>query len=608
MAPGSYTRRLCALAALVITGACGERRPSRGGEEFVVQRHLPDGTAVFMNQRLAVYFSEQVDPLSVTPDTVRVVDREGHPVAMERLEVGSQVVYLHPRAPLTSTLDDGSFVAGRTYVLDVAGYPRVNAVRARSGRVLERGIRIPFRVVSAAGTAECPRPLLPLGEPFTLDPTRRLEVQADSGVLRLHFTAPPFPPSVRPGAFLVHRLADTLHEIEIASASVLRDPTDPFPGCSVELLLRASPPLALTDQLWLSLVGGDRGLVDYAGHPLALLQETGGRVRHLHVRAGSQVEVAHVTAGDAPELSRVDIATPGFEVRDGRLVPRVRIAAGSGVHGVFAPRESVRLGQSEAIQLAGGRVVWADATLELSGLEVPAGVRLTIGGFPGPVRILVTGSVRIAGEVVLETVRGPVAENDGPQPDVLLLRDDHSLTGVAGCVILAAGDVEVTGRVTHVNEHEPMGSPLALVAGGRLMLQGRVPPGTVCACEGEMVGDHLSARIGVIRMRPGYSGLIPVTAEAHTPWVRVPAWAQGAIVARPEAADPGIEVLWQTAPADSIDADRADRRTDLWSQPRPVGEDLVGVGGQYVRFLLRARVEPGVRRLPGLRGVTLSAR
>lgn len=613
MALAPVLRPLLAVSTTLLV-ACADRRPAAPAEFAVARVRPAEGGDVFVNQRLTVYFNEPVDALSVTPDTVRVLDRDGHPVKLDRLEVGSQVVTVHPRTPLTASLDDGSFAPGGRYLLEVVGYPHVNAVRSRTGRILARGIHVPLAVVPIAGTPEYPRPLLPVGmgnEPFTLDPTRRLEVQVDSAVLRLHFTLPPYPPSVRPETFTVQRFAGTLHEVDevdVVAARVVRDATDPYPGCSVELELRADPPLSLRDHLAMSLTVGEHGIVDYAGRSASLLEEMGGPIRHVHVRAGSQVEVVRLLAGESPRLQDVALGSPGFEIRDGRIVPRVRAAAGSGVHGVFAPTTSVRLGPSEALALAGGRVVWADATLELAGLEVPAGVRLTIGGFPGPVRILVTGSVRIAGEVVLETARSPVADFEGPSlGSVMLLRDD-SLAGLAGCVIVAAGEIAVTGRIEHVGGQERMGPPLALVAGGRLLMAGTVPPGTICACEGELSGDLQSARLGSVRMRPGYSGLSQVVAEAHTAWVRVPSWAQGPIVARLQGADVGIEVFWQLGPPDSLDPGHVDRRADLWSQPRPVNEELVGAAGQFVRFLLRAHVMPHSRRLPGLDGIVLTTR
>jgi hypothetical protein len=602
-------RLIAAVAALLWVAACSDRRSPP--TQFAVARVRPAaGSPVFLNQRLTVYFTEPVDALSVTPDTVRVVAADGHTVAMERLEVGSQVVTLHPRPPLTPALTDGSFVPGQDYTLEVAGYPQVNAVRSRSGRFLARGLRVPLPAVGSDGTAEYPRPLLPVGmgnEPFTLDPTRRLEVELESALLQLHFTLPPYPPSVQPQAFSVQRLVEpsTLRKVEVTGARVVRGVSDPFPGCTVELRLQA--PLSQNDHLALSLVQGELGIVDYAGRPASLLNEAGGALRYVHVRSGSHVEVGRVLATDGPDLHGVALGIPAFEVRDrNRIVPQVRVAAGSGVHGVFAPQSSVRLGPSEALTLASGRVVWADATLELSGLRVPAGVRLTIGGFAGPVRILVTGSVDIAGEVVLETLRSPIPDADDPMAShVVLLRED-SLHAVAGCSILAAGDIEISGRISHVQENEPMGAPLALVAGGNLALHGRIPPGTICACEGELTGELQSARPWVIHMRPGFAGLSAVTAQAYTPWVRLPAWVQGAVTAKP-IADEGVEVLWQVAPPDSIDGTKVDRRPDHWSQPRPSSEPLVGVPGQFVRFLLRARVEPGVRRLPSIAGVVLTA-
>ncbi|HLU39633.1 MAG TPA: Ig-like domain-containing protein [Planctomycetota bacterium] len=630
-APARGRCRVRARAAMLVVAlgaACGGRTGS-GEASFAVARVRPGpGTEVFLNQPIAVYFNEPVDALSVTPDTVRVVDEEGHAVAMQRLEVGSQVVTLHPRPPVLAALDDGSFGPGRRYCLEVAGYPQVNAVRSRSGRTLAAGLRQHFTVVSLSGNEEYPRPLLPVGvgdEAFTLDPARRLEVQAGTGVLHLHFTLPPYPPSVQPEAFVVQRLVGPaagratveVQSVPVKAARVVRDPSDPFPASTVALELDATPPIGIHDHLALFLVDGEAGVVDYAGRPLtpfggsevaARLPSGYAMVCEVKVRAGPALEIARISAADGVGLEAADLGRPGFEARDRvRFVPRVRLAAGSGVHGVLRPEASMRLGPSEALTFSAGRVVHAGATLELAGLEIPAGVRLTLGGFDHPVQILVTGSVRIAGELVLETPRAPLDDADGVAAAWPIR--DAELGTLAGCVVVAAGDIEVSGRIEHVQEGTPMGPALALVAGGRIALHGRVPPRTVCGAEGGVVGDLQAAHVRPVRLRPGYAGVAPVTAIACTPWVRVPAWVQGPLAGTAIGAEPGVEVLWQAAPPHALDAQRPDPRPETWSQARALVPDdpIPANPGYFVRFQLRARLTPGQLRLPGLTDLVLGA-
>ncbi len=590
----------CAIALCLV--ACGGRR-SPQGKPFTARVTL-NVEPVFLNQPLTVCFSEHVDALSVTADTIRVVDGEGHAVNSLRREVGSKSVTIHPRAPVEPTLDDGSFAPGKVYWHEVAGYPQINSVRSRLGNVLERSLRVALPMVSRQGTTAIPRPLLPPAphEFFALELGRRIEVQVESGVLPLHFTLPPYPPSVRPEGFIVQRLAGTLQRIDVVAAQVVRDAPRHLAGTTVELRLRADPPLARNDSLWLVLAKGEAALVDYAGRSVSAAFGDASP-RQVFVQSGAH-ELARVMAADSQLLATVDLETPGFEVRDrARWVPRVRVAAGSGVHGVLRPSESAPLGPGEAFKLSGGRVVRADATLELTGIDIPEGVRLTIGGFAEPVRILVTGSVRIAGELVLETPRGPVKFDD-PQVEVR----DENLDGLAGCVVVAAGDIEITGRVEHVHERAPMGPAFALVAGGRLALHGRVPPGTICASEGGVVGNMQSSVFRPLRLRPGYSGLTAVLAVAYTPWLPMPLWVQDGVVGTAIEADPGVEVLWQSAPPNAIDGNRVDQRRDTWSSPRPLNEPLVGGAGLFVRFVLRARLEPGQNKLPTIGGIRLHER
>jgi hypothetical protein len=592
-----------------MTVGCGQR--SSGGEPFAVRRiRVPE--VVFLNQELTVTFSEPVDALSVTPDTVRVVDDAGHAVPWLRREVGSKLVRLYPRAPVTAGLDDGSFVPGRTYWLEIAGYPQINAVRARGGSILRQSVRVPIPVVGREGTRDYPRPLHYAPgehEPFALDLGRPPQVQLESGLLTLHFTLPPFPPSVRPQAFIIQRFGTTLQRVEVTTARIARDPVRQDAGVIVELQLRADPAIKRGDYLALVLADGPDAVLDYAGRAVsAAFGSEHGPDRgpwQIAVHSDTEHGIARIMASDSPVLEPQDLATPGFDVRDrSRIVPLVRRAAGSGVHGVLRPPESWRLGPGEALALAQGRVVRADATLELAALDIPAGVRLTIGGFTEPVRILISGAMRIAGEVVLETPRDPVPLF----PDAVRQVQEDNLDGLAGCVFVVAGDIEVSGRVEHVHERAAMGPALALVCGGRLQVSGRIPRGTVCASEGDFVGGRQAAQVLPVRLRPGWGGLSAATAVAATRWLRVPPWVQGPLLATAVRADPGVEVFWQTAPASALDPSAPDPSRETWSTLQPLSEPLVGGDGLFVRFQLRAPIVPQADKLPGLDGVILHER
>lgn len=598
------SRIALAAAALASLAGCGDR-PSSAAGPFAAVRIKPDGELVFLNQALTVYFSEPVEPLSITGDTVRIVDGDGHPVAISGIDVGSQSISVRPRPPTMPSMDDGTLRPASHYTLEVAGYPQTNGVRSRDGRLLDRSIRRAFETVGLSGREDYRRPLLPVGmgdEPFTLDPARRLDALVATGELLLHFTLPPSPPSVTPAAFVVQAWdgsAEVLRRVAVLAASVVHDPGDRFFGSTVALRLSADPPLQPQDHVDLFIVQeGDHALVDYAGRAVRPSARLGGSRLQVHVQPGSHVRILDVDATNDPTLLPAELGRPGFEVRDGsRMTPQVRLAAGAGELGPLRPTGSMRFVPPVTLDQHG-------ALVSLASLDVPEGVRLTITGVPGPLRLLVAGSVRIDGELLLETAVGPLLD-----PILGSWVTESDLAGLAGCVLIAAGDIHVAGRIVHVHEGDPsLGPAVALIAGGRLRLDGRVPPRTVVAGERDVQGSIQRGTPIQVRLNPGWGGVEPVRAEAWTQWHRVPLWHRGPFGI--EVRDPrgSIQVLVQTSPAHPIDPARVDDRREAWSAPQPADALSEIPAGGFVRFALRAVVAPGGAELPSVRGIALFAR
>jgi hypothetical protein len=573
---------------LLALGASACERAKPVETDFTARVRFDGSQAVYLNQPLVVVFSEPVDPLTVSLETLRVVDASRHVVPGQQLDVGSQVVTVRFRPPISPALGDGSLAPDRPYTLEVVGYPELHSVRSRFGRVLTHSFIMPFRTVGVSGRAEYPRPLLPDDPGLGLAFVRRPEFALSTGKMRLQFSCPPYPVSVLPSSFRVYRgWQGAVVTVPIEQAMVVPSTDAPL-GTVVELRLTAEPPLSIADRgrLWIGLTEGAPGLVDYAGLPA-----TGERLLEVQVEPDSIRSVASVLASARPHFESPDPSQITFEVRDrGRMTPCARIVGGSGRLGFVRPTSSVPFSVQEPV-------------LELSGLEIPAGVRLTLRGPQSPVLIRVSGSVRIAGELVLETPRGAVVGSDSGA-----WVPEGELAGLAGCVIVAAGDIEVAGRIEHAEEGLPMGPPLALVAGGRITLTGRTPPGLVYACEGDVVGHAQAASRRRVRLQRGWAGLGLTQAAARTDWLPIPAWATGEVLTKMLDVEGLIDVYTQIAPAHPLDPTRPDPQPESWSQPRPANESLVDVAGRFVRFELRAAVQPAPAPLPSLAGIRLVTR
>ncbi|RMH02030.1 MAG: hypothetical protein D6702_09665 [Planctomycetota bacterium] len=120
--------------------------------------------------------------------------------ARVRAEVAGRFLVLHPALPCRPDLEDAGLAPGRAWRLELVGLPRLAAVGAADGSILERTVRLVFRTAAAddpaalAGSAAGPEELrlLSLGAAG-----RNLEVRAD-GTVVLDLSGPVDPRTLAP--------------------------------------------------------------------------------------------------------------------------------------------------------------------------------------------------------------------------------------------------------------------------------------------------------------------------------------------------------------------------------------------------------------------------
>ncbi|MCC6670154.1 MAG: Ig-like domain-containing protein [Planctomycetes bacterium] len=579
--------------------ACRGERPGAAAALTVV-RVVPElgpsgtGPALFLNQDLTVYFSEPLDPYSISPDTVWVTDESGGAVR-GALKVRSRSVVFQPHPPLAAGLSDGSFRMGGTYRLHVAGFPRANAVRDASGRVLDRVHEWAFRTVAAVPPGHA-SPLLPVGdgtEPFRVA-SQEVAMAESGGTIRITFTLPPLPDSLTPHAFRAVRVREGAEEVRVSAVRVLADPLDPYPGCSVEVALDPEAGVRKGELLFLVLEGGSHAVVDYRGRPVG---PPAGGSGYLPVRvfAGAEPVLLEEDFDRPVAFSPTAHGRPRFEVMRGLALPRLRQEAGDGSLGVFRPVADMVLQPDVAFDRGDGtRVRSAGNEFPFSAIEIPAGVCVTVRSEqPLVLRSLTT--IRIDGTLRLETPAGtaPAAGSDQPVA---------AIAGLAGCALVAGDELAVEGRVEHRDERRLReASALALVSGTRIRLAGRIPSGAVLAAGEEVQGDAIAPVPVHPLFTQGLAGQASCTVEAWTPWYPLPRSGATALEPSVLVARGDVSVAIQVATPDPFDTTRPFLDPGSLSAPIPLpGAASIPIASvSHVRFLLRATVRAG-EPLPAL--------
>ncbi len=598
---------LTATAALVALVACRRSVDVEAG--FSITRVYPtlaaESEPLLLNDPITVYFSEPVDPLSVSPDSFAVVDAEGRPVRGRLRTEGSYVTF-EPEAPLGRDLLDGSLLPSESYRLAVAGYPRADGIRSRRGALLQEGTRRAFRTASIADAKpDRPAPLRPMfsdSRPFVLRPSElgSYPLPVDDPRLALHFTLPILPTSVTTSAFEVTLLRrgaspSEIERIEPTAVRLLpKQPTDEFRGCSVELEFRSIVktvgsdrliPLEPEDFMGIRLVAGPSALQDYAGRAAPV------QVVWCNVVAGVSVAVAEWPTAEDPQVwSDADLAAPAFEVTSRRTVrPLVRKEAGNGALGILRPTRDLVLRRGQPFDPGDGSVrVENGAHFQFAAIDIPAGVTVQVECRDGPVLLSAVGHASIAGSLVALAA-------DRPMPPVPSLVEPSILAEQASLTVTAASGIEVAGRIAAAAEGRSVA--VALVSAGWIRVTGSVPHGSVLATEnGRLLASPVPPGCVPVRIRlePGLPEGAAVTAVGWSPFLALP-FDRPATVLRIRNGAVGIRTLWQSAPHDPLRRGTPDLDPMRASAPRDAadGQRIDVPAGSFLRLRLQADLRGG---------------
>ena len=403
---------------------------------------------VYLNEPIVLHFSRPVEVASVTAASLLVRPVGGGATAAGRIEVAGDRVRFLPELGVARDLSDGGLRPGTTYEVLVRGFPAPDGLRSVEGLPLERSVRIEF---TTAPLTEPRRQMFEdrtpaRGEPLLL--AQRLLASADS--LEFECAEPLDPLSLVDGEF-------TLRPLEGAAGGEV--PLDPHLRSNsreggARLELRPRRRLAPGRFLLQAPVGVS--VRDFGGNPVWLPGLPAELV--VEVVEGSEVRALDVESFlDDTRLSTIPV--PGVDGaatwgEGGQLTVRYPAAAGTGSEGAVVLRG------------AEGR-----SDLHATRLEVPAGLAVELVSVPGLVVLRSQGAM---------TIEGSVRRGSGPGNAMNPQRGMTLTDFLAGArhlaelgsepnwtVLIAGGDLRIPGELV-------VDGPLLLVAGGRLVVTGRV--------------------------------------------------------------------------------------------------------------------------------------
>jgi len=607
----------CLLTALLAV-ACWRSQPAE--PPFSLVRTSPvlgaGSEPLLLNDSVTLYFSGPVNPISVTGDSVTVLDEHGLKVP-GALRTGPTWVTFEPTPPLAADLADGSFRPGAVYRLVIAGYPRADAIRATDGRRLDAAHAYELRTATREAPGHgLPAPLRPpdAGLPFLLLRTHDVQLlPADAPRLRLHFTLPVLPTTATPGAFQILLVrASGREDVLPRSVRVVRSRLDDYPGSTVEIdlgstvrVLGSTVPVQLhADDLISVRLSGPAPLTDLGGNEV--LAPT---PQIWNVVAGTSIAIVAWPTNDGGIVGD-DPLLPGFELVSGATRPRVRVEAGDGSLGVFRPRRDLVLRPGVPFDRGDGTIVVSrGAVFPFLAIDIPRGVTVRIDGGSTPVRLLSCGGIRIDG--VLE-LAGATVPLQGHAHGTAV----NDLLETSPVALLAAGEVHLAGRVVVVSPLPSDHTALTVAGPQPFHLSGALPYNTILAVDATSTAPNEPAIVGsrgqtiltIATFTYGLAAGASFAVQGCSPWQQMPFDRDGGVLHLTDV-DHGLRVGWQQAPADPVRKGEPDLRQDRIGRVETATDlerILFGVGS-YLRFRIDAEVA-AERPLPTLRELRLSDR
>ncbi|MFN0008558.1 MAG: Ig-like domain-containing protein [Planctomycetota bacterium] len=504
--PPAHSRSL--RHALVLLGTLGlitgcTRLESHGAPAAFRLTHVRPSNAegVFLNEELVFYFSEELEPTSVTSASLEIRSEPGVP-ARGRLEVGVDSIRFVPAPVLAADLSDGGFLPGTRYTVTLAGFPRPEGLRSARGGLLGQTWTWSFRTVDVAGQRGSlvfeDRSQDRVGI-LRIFPSAGAQVTAVASRDAIHLACdkPLDPSTVLPEAFrLVHIDKKERKSIEIRVQVLENHPESrqgPRPAaarysgrpedwererraCVIEVLPEAA--LVEKGEYFLSVdprPGDPRALLrDFSGNPVVTDASQGWGIR---VREGtgdpSRSEIREEF--DSRRLRSL-APLPGYDGtaawgESGRVTVRFPAAAGNGGDGRIVLSEREERTDIQAVSL-----------------DLPERSTCRLPSTPGLVVLRCQGRMSIRGSLSREVPWDPVSEIEkdptlapwsiwsrtGPskpaEPDPWVLSEWLEAARAGDwnwTVLIAGGDLSIEGELKTTN-------PVLLMAGGTIRVTGSV--------------------------------------------------------------------------------------------------------------------------------------
>ncbi len=468
--PARLPRHFRTVLALLAVACAPAPRVVRPLE--LLQIRPANAQGVFLNEKLVLHFSTEIDPASVHEGSVNVQSEDGRKAKGSWLIQG-RVLTFWPAPALRRDLSDGGYLPGSGYTLSLLGFPRPDGLRSRSGAFLERSVQFRFRTAGRAGSGReqlfedsslgVARPVVLLAA--DVDPTGDILLEGEepldpSSLTDEEFSLVPRGTSSAPRVGLRARLLENFDRYE-----------SPRRGTTL-LALTPKQRLEPGSTYAIERVHGRVGLLDFGGNPVrSVVGSQPGRPPLVRVREQSSESDGFLTEEFAnPELRSVeavdDADGTALWTDSGRIEVRWPKAAGSGDDGavelrgeetrrdLHATRLVSKRGDVCRMPASRGAVIWrSQGSIVIEGKLERSG-----GELPDPKTL---GSAA--------TSRRALGFDQVPPPSLSSWLDGEDTRARDVTVLVAGGDLVLAGEVeVHTN--------LVLIAGGHVRVRNKALP------------------------------------------------------------------------------------------------------------------------------------
>ncbi len=452
-------------SVLLLSVACGPDTPPQPALRLLDVRPR-ERTSVYLNEPIVMHFSGELDRASVTALSVRITTLAGRPASGTRFVVGRELIFV-PDPVLAPNLLDGGYLPNSTYVIELAGFPRVDGLRTVDGGCLANTQRVEFRTVQIESPRGGPlfiddspdhgMPLL-ISSKYAGGPPNRPRMSAQSG-LELEGEEPIDPSTLSDDDFalVIDDGPGNRREYPLRALLTENHNKRAFHRQGTTRLRLLPGTLVPPGDYRLRINFASLHLRDLSGHPIPVIgreQLKQLQIRVMHqppegIRGEHLEEFLKIEKRSSVLVSGAD--GTALWSSTGRVEVRFPASAGDGSQG------DVRFTATEQ-----------RARLSAARLSVPLEVATVLDGGSGLCVLASQGAIEIAGKLRRE---GQV--QIAPMPEMRVgdtLSDwiqKQTHTTLPLTVIVAGGDLRISGELD-------VPGPLLLVAGGRIRVSGRI--------------------------------------------------------------------------------------------------------------------------------------